>query len=162
MDFHCKSCGSDVEPSAQFCGECGSNKDSAEKLFYNEFGEIMSPTCYECHVYLPPNKKRYLLMSRGGCLVDELEYCKECYKAELIERANRKEMYEEAAKAAKAECNKCRKPFTGIFRKKRYAVKGHGNMRNPTEFLCKDCFLALPKNDPWDGPPERIASDLWG
>ena len=101
-------------------------------------------------------------MSRGGCLVDELEYCKECYKAELIERANRKEMYEEAAKAAKAECNKCRKPFTGIFRKKRYAVKGHGNMRNPTEFLCKDCFLALPKNDPWDGPPERIASDLWG
>ena len=145
MIITCESCWSNVDPSAQFCGECGSGM-----------------TCYNCHAKLSQDRKNYVLSERSGCLVSSNEYCKECYKAELIERANRKEMYEEAAKAVKAECNKCRKPFTGIFRKKRYAVKGHRNMRNPTEFLCKDCFLALPKDDPWDGPPEKNASDLWG
>jgi hypothetical protein len=144
MIFTCESCWSNVDANAQFCGECGSDM-----------------TCYNCHVKLSQDRKNYVLSERSGCLVSSNEYCKECYKAKLIERANRKEMYEEAAKAAKAECNKCRKPFMGILRKKRYAVKGHGIMRNPTEYFCKDCFLALPKSDPWDGPPERITSDLW-
>ena len=163
MTLECKSCGSNVESSAQFCGGCGSSKDAAENLFGNDCAELVCGlTCFNCHVNLPPNKKRYLLMSTGGCIRHEREYCKECYKAKLIERAKWDQIDKEAKKTARARCNECNKPFTGILRKKRYAVKGHGIMRSPTKYFCRDCFLALPKDNPWDGPPERITSDLWG
>ena len=163
MTLECKSCGSNVESSAQFCDRCGSSKDAAENLFDNDCaGIVRGLTCFDCHVNLPPGKKRYLLMSTGGCIRHEREYCKECYKAKLIERAKWHQIDKEDKKIARARCNECNKPFTGIFRKKRYAIKGHRNMRNPTQFFCKDCFLALPKSDPWTSPPERITSDPSG
>ena len=145
MSFNCKSCWSKMEPSAQVCGQCGS-----------------SVTCDNCQVNLPPDKKRYALMSRSGCLVYERNYCKECYKAKLIERATWDQIDKEARKTARARCENCKKPFTGIFRKSRHAVKGHGVMPSPTEYFCKDCFLALPKGNPWASPPERITSDPSG
>ena len=145
MIFTCKSCWSNVEPNAQFCGECGSGM-----------------TCYNCHAKLSQDRKNYVLSELSGCLVSSYEYCKECYKAKLIERAKWHQIYKEDKKIARARCNECNKPFTGIFRKKRYAVKGHGIMRSPTKYFCRDCFLALPKSDPWASPPERITSDPSG
>ena len=145
MIITCESCWSNVDPSAQFCGECGSGM-----------------TCYNCHAKLSQDRKNYVLSELSGCLVSSYEYCKECYKAKLIERAKWHQIYKEDKKIARARCNECNKPFTGIFRKKRYAVKGHGIMRSPTKYFCRDCFLALPKSDPWASPPERITSDPSG
>ena len=155
MSLECKSCGSNVESSAQFCDGCGSSKDASE-------GIKLGKTCCRCHVHLPPNKRKYVLGESQGCLRYDFEYCEECYRAELIERAKQKQIDEAAEKIARARCNECNKPFTGIFRKKRYAVKGHGIMRSPTKYFCRDCFLALPKSDPWASPPERITSDPSG
>ena len=81
-------------------------------------------------------------------------------EAELVERAKRKQIYEAEERAARAQCKECRKPFPGIFRKKRYAVAAAWGLTR--DYYCEDCFLALPKNEKLDDPEERDTSDLWG
>ncbi len=138
MTIECKVCSSDVEPNAQFCGECGSSKDDATS----------GMTCCRCRVNLPLDRKKYVLRERSGCLVDDYEYCKECYKAKLSERAKWNEIENEARKTAGARCNECKKPFTGFFRKKRFAVAAPWDLT--TDYYCEDCYLALPKNEKLD------------
>jgi hypothetical protein len=152
MTFECKLCGSNLEPNAQFCAECGLSNDASK-------GIKLGKTCCRCHVTLAPNKKNYVLSESSGCLRYDLDYCEECYEAELIERAKQKQIYEEAEKAAKAQCTKCGKPFPGIFRKKRYTVNAHWGLTR--DYYCKDCFQALPKNEILDDPNDRLASDPW-
>ena len=152
MTFECKLCGSNLEPNAQFCAECGSSKDAYE-------GIKLGKTCCRCHVHLPPNKRNYVLGESQGCLRYDFEYCKECYKAELIERAKQKQIFVEAEKIARARCNKCEKPFPGIFRKKRFAVNAHWGLTR--DYYCKDCFQALPKNEILYDTNDRLTSDPW-
>jgi hypothetical protein len=94
--------------------------------------------------------KIYHLSESSGCLVYSSEYCKGCYEAELIERAKREQIYKEEEKAARAQCKECRKPFPGIFRKKRYQANSLGDLTR--DYYCKDCFLALPKNEKRNDP----------
>ena len=75
----------------------------------------------------------------------------------LIEQAKRDQIYKEEEKAARAQCKGCRKPFPGIFRKKRYQANSLGDLTR--DYYCKDCFLALPKNEKLDEP--RDVSDPW-
>ena len=114
-------------------------------------------SCCRCRVDLSPNMKIYHLSESSGCLVYSNEYCKECYEAELIERAKWKQIYKEEEKAARAQCKECRKPFPGIFRKKRYQANSLGDLTR--DYYCEDCFLALPKNEKLDEP--RDVSDPW-
>ena len=160
MTFECKVCGSNLEPNARFCA-CGSSKDAIEVITLKDISEgiKLGKTCCRCRVDLSPNKRIYHLSESSGCLVFSLEYCKECYKAELIERAKQKQIDEEAEKIARARCNKCEKPFPGLFRKKRFAVNAHWGLTR--DYYCKDCFQALPKNEILDDPNDRLTSDPW-
>ena len=60
-------------------------------------------------------------------------------------------------RAARAQCKECRKPFPGIFRKKRYQANSLGDLTR--DYYCDDCFLALPKNEKLDEPGD--VSDPW-
>lgn len=157
MTFECKLCGSNLEPNARFC-VCGSSKDAIEviTLKNNSEGIKLEKTCCRCHVHLPPNKRNYVLGESQGCLRYDFEYCEECYRAELIERAKQKQIDEAAEKIARARCNRCEKPFPGIFRKKRFAVNAHWGL-----YYCKDCFQSLLKNEILYDPNGRLTSDPW-
>lgn len=160
MSPRCIWCGSNLEPNTEFCGECGSSKDVVEGLECRTSQENNESVCNGCRIKLSSNEKIYHLSESSGCLVYDLEYCKECYEAELVERAKRKQIYEAEERAARAQCKECRKPFPGIFRKKRYAVAAAWGLTR--DYYCEDCFLALPKNEKLDDPEERDTSDLWG
>ena len=138
MTSECKFCDYYFESNAPFCNKCGSSKDDATP----------GMTCCSCRVNLPPNKKYYTLRQREGCLSYNYEYCKQCYEAELIRRAEREQIYKEEEKAARAQCKECRKPFPGIFRKKRYQANSLGDLTR--DYYCEDCFLALPKKEKLD------------
>jgi hypothetical protein len=163
MTFECKLCGSNLEPNAQFCAECGSSKVGFEVITLKDVSEVikLGETCYRCRVDLSPNKKIYHLSESSGCLRFDREYCKECYKAALIERKKWKQIYNEEQKAARAQCKECKEPFTGIFRKKRFAVDAGAISRITRDYYCKDCFLALPKNEILDKKKDFFASDPW-
>ena len=164
MTFECKLCGSNLEPNAQFCAECGSHKDASEGIKLKDVSDVikLGETCWRCRVDLSPNKRIYHLSESGGCLRFDREYCKECYKAALIERKKWKQIYEEEQKAARAQCKECKKPFTGIFRKKRFEVIEFAAMSRITrDYYCKDCFQALPKNEILDDSNDRLTSDPW-
>jgi hypothetical protein len=163
MTFECKLCGSNLEPNAQFCAECGSSKVGFEVITLKDVSEVikLGETCYRCRVDLSPNKKIYHLSESSGCLRFDREYCKECYKAALIERKKWKQIYNEEQKAARAQCKECKEPFTGIFRKKRFAVEAFAISRITRDYYCKDCFLALPKNEILDKKKDFFASDPW-
>ena len=160
MTFECKLCGSNLEPNARFC-VCGSSKDAIEVITLKDISEgiKLGKTCCRCHVNLPPNKKNYVLREFQGCLFYDFEYCEDCYEAKLIERAKQEQIDEEAEKIARARCSKCEKPFSGIFRKKRFAVNGHWPLTR--DYYCKDCFQALPKNEILYDPNDRLTSDPW-
>ena len=145
MKDKCIWCGSKLEPNAGFCGECDTGPEKNELI------------CNGCRIELSPNMKIYHLSESSGCLVYSSEYCKECYEAALIERAKREQIYKEEEKAARAQCKECRKPFPGIFRKKRYQANSLGDLTR--DYYCEDCFLALPKNEKLDEP--RDVSDPW-
>ena len=172
MTFECKLCGSNLEPNARFC-VCGSSKDAIEVITLKDISEgiKLGETCWRCRVDLSPNKRIYHLSESGGCLRFDREYCKECYKAALIERKKWKQIYEEEQKAARAQCKECKKPFTGIFRKKRFAVDAGAFSGRTRDYYCKNCFLALPKNkncflalpknETLDKKKDFFASDPW-
>jgi hypothetical protein len=145
MKDKCIWCGSKLEPNAGFCGECSTGPEKNELV------------CNRCRIKLSSNEKIYHLSESSGCLVYSSEYCKECYEAELIERAKWKQIYKEEEKAARAQCKECRKPFPGIFRKKRYQANSLGDLTR--DYYCEDCFLALPKIEKLDEP--RDVSDPW-
>jgi hypothetical protein len=156
MTFECKVCGSNMEPNARFC-VCGTSEDVAARLECGTRPEKNELVCNRCRIKLSSSENIYNLSESSGCLVYYLEYCKECYKAELIERATQNKIYKEEEKAARARCKKCEKPFPGIFRKKRYQANSLGDLTR--DYYCKDCFLALPKNEKLDEP--RDVSDPW-
>jgi hypothetical protein len=145
MKVKCIWCGSKLEPNAGFCGECDTGPEKNELA------------CNGCRIKLSSNEKIYHLSESSGCLVYSSEYCKECYEAALIERAKREQIYKEEEKAARAQCKECRKPFPGIFRKKRYQANSLWDLTR--DYYCEDCFLALPKNEKLDEPGD--VSDPW-
>ena len=154
MTFECKLCGSNLEPNGQFCAECGLSKDAPE-------GIKLGKTCCRCHVNLPTSKKNYVLSESSGCLRYDFDYCEECYEAKLIEQAKWKQIYEAEEKAAKAACHNCRKPFPGIFRKKRFTVDALNLAGLVRDYYCEDCFIALPKSEILDKKKDFFTSDPW-
>ena len=148
MKVKCFWCGSNLEPNAGFCGECGSSENVAERLECGTRPEKNELVCNGCRIKLSSNERIYHLSESSGCLVYSLEYCKGCYEAKLIEQAKWKQIYKEEEKAARAQCKECRKPFPGFFRKKRFTVATPWGQTR--DYYCQDCFLALPKNEKLD------------
>jgi hypothetical protein len=157
-----------MEPNARFC-VCGTSEDVAagqvritlgDVLRYGTRPEKNELVCNRCRIKLSSSENIYNLSESSGCLVYDLEYCKECYKAELIERATQNKIYKEEEKAARARCKKCEKPFPGIFRKKRFTVDARraGLVR---DYYCEDCFIALPKSEILDKKKDFFTSDPW-
>ena len=161
MGHKCIWCSSNMEPNALFCGECGSREDVADGLECGTNPEKNELVCNGCRIQLSSPEKIYHLSERSGCLVYSLEYCKNCYEARLIEQAKWKQIYKEEEKAARAQCKECRKPFPGIFRKKRFALE-RSSWDLTRDYYCEDCFLALPKKEKLDDPNERNSFDPWG
>ena len=73
MKVKCIWCGSKLEPNAGFCGECDTGPEKNELV------------CNRCRIKLSSNEKIYHLSESSGCLVYDLEFCKACYEAELVE-----------------------------------------------------------------------------
>jgi hypothetical protein len=128
----------------------------SEFVFEEKLPEM---SCCGCRIKLSSNQKIYRLSESSGCLVYSSEYCKQCYEARLIEKAKWEQIYKEEEKAARAQCKECRKPFPGLFRKKRFAVGAPWGQTR--DYYCEDCFLALPKNEKLDDPNERNTFDPW-
>jgi len=160
MTFECKLCGSNLEPNARFC-VCGTSEDVAAGLECGTRPEKNELVCNRCRIKLSSSENIYNLSESSGCLVYDLEYCKECYKAELIKRATQNKIYKEEEKAARARCKKCENPFPGIFRKKRFTVDALNLTGLVRDYYCEDCFIALPKSEILDKKKDFFASDLW-